>query len=362
VKHLPKILLCLASVSACQIDLPVASEIERMRVLTAYAEVEGEPERSSPAPGETARVTWAMAYPDHMQDDSELSSMFYVCTAPESFSGTPICQEFIDAFQAGGRGGAAAFGGPEVAELLPSCADDPDGVWDLGPFRLVCVTGTPKLDISIPDNYKGEAKLMQGVICRNGTPRFELAGAPQPRFVCEGRGPSAEREEIAVYGTVPVQRDDDSRNYNPRTDGFQLSFGDRPELWKASDELLDDEVSDEACEELARSGRLLLSDDHREPREEEIVLGYDADAREAYKGKPEALTFSAYTTFGSLSARFTVFRSDAKTPLKRTIKWELSDEEREQLKKSSKFVRFFFTVQDDRGGYAITRRDLCVVR
>ena len=360
-KHLPKILLCLASLPACQIDLPVASEIERMRVLTAYSEVEGDPERSSPAPGETARVTWSMAYPDHTQDDSQLASMFYVCTAPERFSGTPLCQEFIDMFEAGVRDPSAAFGGPAAAELLPNCADDPDRVWDLGPLRLVCVTGTPKLDISIPDNYKGEAKLMQGVICRNGTPRFELAG--EPRLVCDnGRGPSAEREEISVYGTVPVQYDEDTRNLNPRSDGFQLSFGKPPELWEASDELLDEEVSDEACEDLARSGRLLLSEDHREAREEEISLGYDADAREDFQGKPEALTFSAYTTFGSLSARFTVFRSDAKTPLKRTIKWELSDEEREQLKKSSKFVRFYFTVQDGRGGYAITRRDLCVMR
>jgi hypothetical protein len=362
VKHLPKILLCLVSLvsfSACQIDLPVASEIERMRVLTAYAEVEGEPERSSPQPGESANVTWSMAYPDHTQDDSELASLFYVCTAPERFSGQPVCQEFIDLLQSGTRDPAAALGGAVDLSSPPDCGRDPDRVWDFGPFRFICVTGTPKLAISIPDNYKAEAKLMQGVICRNGTPRFADEGLG---LTCDGRGPSAEREEISVYGTVPVQYDEDTTNHNPRADGFQLSFGDPPDLWEASDSLLDEEVSDEACEELARSGRLLLSDDHREAREEEISLGYDADVREEFEGKPEALTFSAYTTFGSLSARFTVFRSDAKPPLKRTIKWELSDEDREQLKKSSKFVRFYFTVQDGRGGYAITRSDLCVKR
>ena len=359
-KHWPKILLCLVSFSACQIDLPVASEIERMRVLTAYAEVEDDPERSSPAPGETARVTWSMAYPDHTQDDSELSSLFYVCTAPERFSGQPVCQEFIDLVQSGTRIPSASLGGAVDLSSLPDCGRDPDRVWDFGPFRFVCVTGTPKLDVNVPDNYKAEARLMQGIICRNGTPRFADEGLG---LVCEGeRGSSAEREEIAVYGTVPVQYGADTTNHNPRTDGFQLSFGDPPDLWEASDSLLDEEVSDETCEELARSGRLLLSDDHRAAREEEITLGYAADAREDFEGKPEALTFSAYTTFGSLSARFTVFRSDAKPPLKRTIKWELSDEDREALKKSNKFVRFYFTVQDDRGGYAITRRDLCVKR
>ena len=360
-KRLPKLLLCALTLAACQVDLPVASEIERMRVLTAFSEVAGDPERSSPAPGETTRVTWAMAYPDHAQDDSELASMFYVCTAPEQFAGVPFCQEFVDLAQDGDRAAAGAFGGSLGAGVLPDCAQQPDGVWDVGPFRLVCVTGTPKLDVSIPDNYKAPAKLMQGIICRNGTPRFELAD--QPRLVCgEARGVSGEREEISVYGTVPVQYDAETENHNPRTDAFQLSFGDPAETWAESDELLSAELSDAACEELTGSGRVTVSEDHRLAREEEITLGYDADAREDFEGKPEPLTFSAYTTFGSISARFTVFRSDAKPPLKRTIKWELSDEEREQLKKSSKYVRFYFTVQDGRGGYALTRRDLCVTR
>jgi hypothetical protein len=356
------ILLSIVSLAACQIDLPVASEIERMRVLTAFAEVEGEPERSSPTPGETARVTWAMAYPDHAQDDSELASLFYVCTAPERFSGTPICQEIIDLVQAGPSAAAAALGGMLGAGASPDCAQEPDGVWDLGPFRFVCVTGTPKLDINIPDGYKASAKLMQGIICRNGTPTFELGD--QPRLVCgEARNVSGEREEISVYGTVPVQYDADTENHNPRTDAFQLSFGTGPsKAWGASDELLGEELSDQACAEPAFMERVKLSDGHREAREEEITLGYDASAREDFEGKPEPLTFSVYTTFGSLSARFTVFRSDAQTPFKRTIKWELSDEEREQLKKSSKYVRFYFTVQDGRGGYAVTRRDLCVSR
>lgn len=357
-KRLLSGLLLLAGLSACEIDLPVASEIEHMRVLTAISEVEGDPERASPMPGESARVTWVMAYPDHEQDDSELSSLFYVCTAPERFSGTPVCQELIDLAQAGARDPSAAFGG--AAELLPDCGQDPDRVWDLGPFRLVCVTGTPRLDIDIAGDYTASAKLMQGVICRNGTPRFELADTP--RLVCEGRGPRADREEIAVYGTVPVQQGAETENHNPRTDAFQLTFGDPPKMWGPSDELLDEEISDENCGELASEGRLLQSAGHRAAREEEIILGYDADAREEHEGKPEPLTFSAYTTFGSLSARFTVFRSDAKPPLKRTIKWELSDEDREQLKQSSKLVRFYFTVQDGRGGYAITRRDLCVTR
>lgn len=354
-KHFPKILACvLASLSACQIDLPVASKIEHMRVLTAIARVEGDSERSSPAPGETARVTWEMAYPDATQDDSELASLFYVCTAPDRVSGVPFCQEFVDLAQSGAAsaGGLGGLGGVE----LPDCAKDPDRVWDVGPFSIVCVTGTPELDIKVLDNFKAEAKLMQGIICRNGTPRFDPKNPTQ--LTCVHAKGEKNAEEIAVYGTVPVQQGESTENHNPSTEAAKLYFHDPPVLWEESDEELSSELSDEACADLAQDGRVMSSDGN----EETITLRYDADAREEFAGKPEPLTLSNYTTFGSLSNRFTVFRSDAKTPLKRTLTWELEDDEREQLKKASKYVRFYFTVVDGRGGYAITRRDLCVVR
>jgi hypothetical protein len=358
VKHFPTLLAVLASLSACQIDLPEASKIEHMRVLTAIARVEGDSERSSPAPGETASVTWEMAYPDAAQDDSELASMFYVCTAPTRVAGVPFCQEFVDLAQSGGQAGFAGLGAAGAAGLdVPDCGKDPDRVWDVGPFSVVCVTGTPKLDIHVADGFKADAKLMQGIICRNGTPRFDLENPTQ--LVCDHAKGDKNAEEIAVYGTVPVQQDADSENHNPSTDAAKLQFQDPPVLWDPSDQELDSELNDEACEELVRANRVMSSDGQQE---ETITLRYDADAREEHAGKPEPLTLSTYTTFGSLSARFTVFRSDAKPPLKRTIKWELSDEERAQVKKTNKYVRFYFTVLDGRGGYAVTRRDLCIVQ
>lgn len=362
-KHSPKqllgALLCvLASLPACQIDLPVASKIEHMRVLTAIARVDGDTERSSPAPGENARVTWEMAYPDAEQDNSELSSLFYVCTAPDRFAGVPFCQEFVDlATQPGASSGRqGGFAGLDLA-LLPDCAKDPDRVWEVGTFSVVCVTGTPELDIKVPDNFKAEAKLMQGIICRNGTPRFDPKNPTQ--LICDVPKGQKNAEEIAVYGTVPVQRGEGTENHNPSTEAAKIYFHDPPVLWEASDEELDSELSDESCAELAEEGRVMSSDG----QEETITLRYDADAREEAQGKPEPLTLSHYTTYGSLSARFTAFKSDAKAPLKRTFEWELEDAEHDQLKKiSSKYVRFYFTVLDGRGGYAVTRRDLCVIK
>jgi hypothetical protein len=351
-------LLTLAGLPACQVDLPIASKIERMRVLTAITTVDGDEARSTPKPGENARVTWVMAYPDAEQDDSQLRSLFYTCTAPSNFSGTPVCQELVDLALAASQGGASNLEGLAAGAGIqpPDCAAEPDSVLELGPIRIACMTGTPIVDIRVPDTFKADAQLMQGVICRNGTPTFELA--VQPRLVCKPDGDGADSEEIAVTGTVPVQYDADTTNINPSSDALGLKFHSSKVDWEVSDEVLQDELSDEACAALAQEGRVMSS----EGQEEDILITYAADEREQFAGKPEPLTLSAYCTFGELSNRFTVFRSDAKTPLERKITWELSDEESEQLKKSSKYVRFYFTVQDGRGGFAVTRRDLCVVR
>jgi hypothetical protein len=352
----------LTLLSGCQIDLPIASTIEHLRILTAIAEVEGDRERSSPKPGETVHVTWQIAWPEPQKDDSELSTLFYVCTAPTIVSGTPVCQELIDlasaAIQRGGnQDPTAALGGAgNIGEQSP-CADAPNSSFELGPIQVVCVTGTPKLDIRIPDNYKAEAKLMKGVTCRNGTPRFSTQGAVE--LQCDHPKGAKNAEEISFYGTVPIQYDADSENHNPSADALSLQFHKPPLLWETTDAELDTELSDEACPDLVNDGRVMRSDGKEE---EEITLRYEADAREEYMGKPEPLTFSAYTTYGEISDRFTVFRADAKTPLKRTITWQLSDEQRADLKKTSKYVRFYFTVTDGRGGYAVTHRDLCVVR
>lgn len=352
----PCLTVSLTLLSGCQIDLPIASTIEHMRILTAIAEVEGDSERSSPKPGETVHLTWQIAWPDPQKDDSELSTLFYVCTAPTIVNGTPVCQELMspDALKrlAGGDPGAALA---DVGDRL-SCTDAPNSTFEIGPFQVICVTGTPELDIRIPDNYKAEAKLVRGVTCRNGAPRFTLTS--QNELQCDHAKGAKNAEEISFYGTVPIQYDADSENHNPSTDALSLQFHDPPLLWETTDAELETELSDEACADLVSDGRVMRSDGH----EEDITLRYEADAREEYMGKPEALTFSAYTTYGEISDRFTVFRSDAKTPLKRTITWQLSDEQRADLKKSSKYVRFYFTVTDGRGGYAITHRDLCAVR
>jgi hypothetical protein len=162
-----------------------------------------------------------------------------------------------------------------------------------------------------------------------------------------------------VYGTVPIQQGAATENHNPSLEAAELFFHESPLLWEESASEVRDVISDETCADLAYSSRVMSTDGH----EEKVTLRYDADAREQLPGgEPETLTFTAYTTFGKISSRFTVFKPTSKTPLSRSFTWELSEDERKALNKKSKRVRFFFTVRDGRGGYASTTRDLCVVR
>jgi hypothetical protein len=283
--------------------------------------------------------------------------LFYVCTAPTQFTGTPICQELIDVAQGGSIDAYAELARSRQAL---DCAKDPDRTEDYGPFRVACVTGVPKLDVKIPSGTRARAKLVRGIICRNGKPRFDDKSPTQMK--CDPNEGAAsgdlEFEEVAVYGTVPIQLSDSSKNENPSFEAAQLFFHEAPLLWEASSSEVRDTVSDDTCAELAYSDRVMSTDGH----EEKVTLRYDADAREPVNDTVETLTFASYTTFGKISERYTVFKPDSKTPLSRSFTWELSEDERKELNKKSKLVRFFFTVRDGRGGYAVTTRDLCVVR
>src|SRR5690348_2910462 len=113
----------------CNNDLPIASQISHMRVLGAALSVEGDSARTSPKPGETAHMTWSMAYPDATEGDGDLASMFFVCTAPKQFAGTPVCQELLDIAQGGSISAiVAATRGKDA----PDCAKNPNRVYELG--------------------------------------------------------------------------------------------------------------------------------------------------------------------------------------------------------------------------------------
>jgi len=339
----------------CADDLPRASEIKHMRVLGAATEVQGDVTRSSPKPGETANVSWDMAFPDLAHDDSEIASLFVTCTAPTRFSGQPVCQELLDAAQ--GSHLTDVVKGVAGLRNAQDCGAKPDQRIEAGPFSVTCVTGMPHSEVKVESSFTAGSKLIEGIICRNATPMID---AKDPSGVrCEPhKGVKASQvEAIPVYGTVPVQYKSSDVNHNPSLDAADFGFGEDALSWPT---LTADEATELAddCAAAAVDQQVLSTNG----KDEQITIEYDADAREQHDGEPEALEFSTYVTTGRLDRRFTVFASDAKPPLKETLKWSVSKELRDKLGDKSKLVRFYFTVLDHHGGYAIARRELCLGR
>jgi hypothetical protein len=345
---------CALAAVGCDDNLPRASEITHMRVLGALTQVDSEPQRATPKPGEKAKLSWSVVFPDN-QDDSELASLFLVCTAPTMFSGTPVCQELIDVAQGGDI--SEIVGGLRGKDA-PDCGANPDRTYPIGPFSVVCVSQTPQFEISIAKNVKGAARLVQGIICRNGTPQLDDKDPTGLHCKPHDGVEASDLEAIAVYGTVPIQYSDDQRDLNPDMDAAHFLLHDPALPWQPITPELADTLDDDSCLTEAKAKHVAHSDGN----EELLTIEYDADARQTRDGSPDALEFSSYTTFGELSQRFTEFASDAKPPLKNEFHWKISADQRTALNGKSKRVRFYFTVIDHLGGFAVTSRDLCIDR
>ena len=108
--------------AACGSSLPVASHIERERVLAAQVSVDSEPQRAWPRPGESATVRWITAAPVGTAD---LRWTLSACIAATS-SGEPLC----------------------IA----------------APFATASGTGTPMLQFTTPDNLASDVVAVFGTV------------------------------------------------------------------------------------------------------------------------------------------------------------------------------------------------------
>jgi hypothetical protein len=345
------LMLVLAAVTAgCEDDLPKPTLIADMRVLGARQEVVGAESRSTPRPGETARLTWAMAYPDVAAKDDALASLFIVCTAPTRYTGTPVCQELVDVATGRSTGLGFSFGG-----LPTGCDVKPNSTQTVSGIRLQCVTGTPIVDVPIAKSIKTQ-RLVQGVICRNGTPRFDLSSPTGASCSQKPNTKEEDFESVTVYGTVDVATAQDDENGNPDLKLAMLSVrtseSSRARTWTTT-----------PADALPKLERDCASSDAVLPTNgyPEVIL-IDYPKQPSSEGQ-EDLVFSSYATFGELSRRFTVIEGDTSLQVDAPdLTWELSEEERTELIGSPKLIRFFFTVLDGRGGFDITTRELCVNR
>ncbi len=336
--------------AGCEDDLPKASLIAHMRVLGGRTEVVGDETRSTPRPGETARLTWSVVFPDLDANEDELSSLFAVCTMPDRFTGNPVCQELIDSAQGRRRG----FG---LDEPPMGCDVRPDSQQTYMGIRINCVSGTPRLDVRIPESLRTD-RLVQGIVCRNGTPAFDLESPVGARCYAKPGFDEDDVESVALYGTIPVVEDADDENLNPDLSRLQLTM----RATRSANERAWNPTPEEFLPELIEDCSTVASD---------IVLpsnGYPEVIELSYPPQPgseddEDLVFSTFATLGELSRRFTVIEAETgRDPDQPDLTWELSEAERDELLGTPTLVRFYFTVLDGRGGFDVTTRELCVNR
>lgn len=343
-------------VLGCEDDLPKATDIAAMRILGARTEVVGDPVRSTPKPGETATMTFALAFPSVEQTDADLSSLFVTCTAPTRYTGIPTCQEFIDALSDPEQDITDALDGASAADL--SCAGNEGQSAVFGSLGVACVSGTPKLDVEIEDETEVAAKLVLGVVCRNGTPLLDPESAVA--FSCRKNAGVSDKdfESIALYGTVPIQHDADDENQNPDPADLTLTYEGKPWLAPPAGA---DLGSDDDCEDAIEAGTILRADG----LDTTIGLAWNADAREEHGDELETIEISAYVTTPELERRFTVFAPDfpvTKGELREELTWKMHTKEQREIGRKSKLVRFYFTVLDRFGGFAVLERAVCVRR
>ena len=296
--------------AGCGPTFDPASLIETTRVLGARVEVDGDPARATPRPGETASVTWLITSPEATPP---LHWAFAVC-APGSVGGTTSL----------------------------SCQSAPLALFE-------GTNTTPRISISVPplESLGGASSLLlYGEICSGGDsmPMFDpQSGIPG---CTKGGG-------TTMSVSVPLQLGDDA-NHNPTAD---RAFTFDGQVWPTL------ASGDDPC--LAGPWASAGSTDH--------VIGNmtEASDRESYTGiagdppvaapKRESLQISQFTTAGKPKSQFSfVEATDENTETTVEVKWEAP--KAEDVPAAGLPVTFTFVTRDNRGGTDWTTRSACVSR
>jgi hypothetical protein len=356
-------LLPMAVLVACDDDLPEATEIVHLRVLGASVEVIGDEARATPKPGESVRMTLQTVFPSLQRDGDafvpleqkrrRLRALVISCTAPDRYTGgIPICQELID----------VATGVVELPAEIPAFDPNvefrcPDSMryGPVGPLSLNCTQGTPVVELYVPEDYRRDRLLFSGIVCEQGTP-VPGPSAQEP-FVCDGLPEGG--EAIRIHGLIPVQQDDSSENHNPDISGLRIVREIDGE-WDPVDPMLLTPENEDQCEAASRQ-----RDDAMLPLlygNIDFTLIYDGVKRERFEGVYETLELSLYTTAGDMERRFTLFEPDEPTSgenqeLRASLRYTPP---KKGIPPGGQLVRFYATVRDQRGGFAMAEYALCL--
>jgi hypothetical protein len=349
-------------VAACEDDLPKATLVERLRLLGAKLEVQGDETRTTPRPGEEVQISFATVFPSLDVDRSQIQSLFITCTAPDRYTGgIPICQELIDIASAPG----APLESIELPQGFPEtfACDNTFSRPPVGPLSLHCVLGEPTTELVVPRQYRAKELLIAGIVCESGLAILDptLPGL----FGCSEGVPG-----VAVHGLIPVQYEPEDENRNPDMTAFRMEL-ERDGEWGPADPASLVPENEESCSSSARDepGDRVLPETIGRMK---LNLIYDAAARERFEGEPEQLELTVYATAGDMERRFTLFASDddgravedavgnvLRRELRDTLDWDSPP--LDELPVEGKLVRFFVTLRDGRGGYGQADYALCAI-
>jgi hypothetical protein len=311
------IALVLAAIAAialagCSNDLPVASVLERTRVLGARVEVASDPGRAEVSPGEAASVAWIVSGPTA---PTTLDWAFSLCTT------------------AGG-----------------GCADTPQ--------PIAAGTGVPvTVAFTAPDAATLGTKflpMMLGEICADGT----IGGNPASGLpTCTGQGASG----TPVQFVVPVTPDGETPNHHPALGNDLIQFAGA--TW---DPATATAASGDPCDASSGLPLVAATPAGKDAVKQEIRIVSDGDDRETYTpaGKTvaqlEDLQISNFTTAGKFESSYTaIFATDTRPDADVTVKWE--PPAASAVPGGGEVVAFHFVVRDLRGGLDVANRALCVV-
>ena len=237
-------LLALAS-TGCDDALTRVDLVANLRVLGARVEVDGEPGRASPLPGETASVRWLVA---DRHPEPPLGWTLSACEAAPPGSSLPSC----------------------AAEPFATASAD------------VPVAGEPRIDLVVPEETTAGALALFGVVCPDSEPV-----ATADSLDCAGPGGRLVSLDF-ILGT------DSLVNTNPTID---------PEAFELDGVAMPEGLDCATLPTVARSSSHELELRLEESDRDAI------DPTSSAEPPKEELQVSHFTTAGKLERAFTVFEA-----------------------------------------------------
>jgi hypothetical protein len=294
---------------ACGDPIHPQQVIEKTRVLAARVEVQTDPERATPEPGEEATARWLVVSPGKMPD---VGWTLVACEPTPVASGVSEC---------------------EKRPFATALVDSGDAT-------------TPELIFTVPKQYSSATVLVAGVLCFGGTPPQvdDMLRAWPRASRCDGGRAQAVTLEVAA------EQNADSANLNPSLQDDRFELDGEPWLVPPSD-------IDADCAGGAGSAELpLVSSASRELEVRYVSVGSDREPTS--DGSGESLLLAFFSTAGKLERTFTVIEwTGESSERSASVDWTLP----KHPAKSGQLVRFYFVARDSRGGADWTDRAVCVV-